>query len=170
MSSPLIMKARRLNFSHGGRSASPVCCCCTATTPMPIAGQLAAGYRVAALSWSGMGGPGWRSFYSVAGYALEAMSAARTAGLFAASAPVIVGHSFGGSCVLEAAARYGDELAGVITLDSLLYPAAQKPTLPSRSAHRIHASLANALARFRLARNDRRCRPSCHAGPAADRN
>lgn len=117
----------------------------------PIAAQLAGEYRVAALSWSGMGGSGWRSSYSVAGYAREAMAAAQASGLMATSRPILVGHSFGGSGALEAALRYGDELAGVILVDSLLNAAAGKPGLPPRAAHRIYPSEGAALARFRLA-------------------
>ncbi|MEJ7935997.1 alpha/beta hydrolase [Sphingobium sp. AN558] len=117
----------------------------------PIAARLSETYRVAALSWSGMGMSGWRTSYSIANYAQEAMAAARAADLFAGGPPVLVAHSFGGGPALEAGCAHGEVLAGAIILDSLLAPDGGKPVLPVRNTHRIYATQAEALARFRLA-------------------
>src|ERR1700679_2523391 len=62
-----------------------------------IAPHLARDYRVAALSWSGMGGSSWRPAYATELFVREAIEGARAAGLFEAKRkPVLVGHSFGG--------------------------------------------------------------------------
>lgn len=117
----------------------------------PVAARLSKKYRVAALSWSGMGKSGWRTSYSIASYAQEVIAAARAADLFVDGPPVLVAHSFGGSPALEAACAHSEKLAGAIILDSLLSPAGEKPVLPPRKSHRVYATRAEALARFRLA-------------------
>lgn len=117
----------------------------------PIAARLSKTYRVAELSWSGMGRSGWRTTYSIAGYAQEVMAAARAANLFAGGPPLLVAHSFGRSPALEAACAHGETLAGAIILDSLLVLDGKKPVLPMRNSHPVYATQAGALARFRLA-------------------
>ena len=117
-----------------------------------LAPYLAQDRRVAALSWSGMGGSGWREAYSVDTYVEEAMAAAQSAGLFEGGPPVFVAHSFGGAPAALAAHRHGDRLAGVILVDSGVSP-------PNPSAYmrrgapggKAYPSLEAALARFRLA-------------------
>lgn len=116
-----------------------------------LAPYLAQTHRVAALSWSGMGGSGWRESYGVDQYVEEAMAAAHAAGLSAAGPPVFVGHSFGGAPTVVAADRHGERLAGAVLVDSGVSP-------PSTSAYARHATpggkayptLEAALARFRL--------------------
>ena len=117
-----------------------------------LAPYLAETHRVAALSWSGMGGSAWREAYSVDTYVEEAMVAADAGGLFAAGPPVFVGHSFGGAPVAVAAERHGHRLAGAVMVDSGVSP-------PSPSAYRrlntpggkTYPTIEAALARFRLA-------------------
>ncbi len=71
------------------------------------------GRRVAALTWSGMGGSGWRPRYGFDVFAAEAVAAAEAASLFeGARAPDVVAHSFGGAVAThlaasEAGARFG---------------------------------------------------------------
>lgn len=116
-----------------------------------IAPFLAQTHRIAALSWSGMGGSGWRETYSVDDYVEEAMAAAEAARLFATGPPVFVGHSFGGAPTVVAADRHGARLAGAILIDSGV-----SPPSPSAYARRAmpggkhYPSLKAALARFRL--------------------
>lgn len=118
-----------------------------------IAPFFASSHRVAALSWSGMGGSDWRERYTGELFAAEAFAAAEAAGLFEAGPPVFVGHSFGGFPTLVCAATRGERLAGVVSLDSPIRP----PELqwrgpPSRSrANRVYPTLEAALARFRFA-------------------
>ena len=116
----------------------------------PVAVPLSQHFRVAALSWSGMGGSDWRDRYSLAGFGDEALTAAEAAGLFAAGPPAVVAHSFGGGPALVAAERYGERLAGVIILDTHLSENPDKILIPPMPQHRIYPTLQDALARFRL--------------------
>lgn len=116
----------------------------------PLAGLLSRDFRVAALSWSGMGGSDWRDRYALEGFAGEALAAAQAAGLFAAGPPVFVAHSFGGGPGVIAAEQYGDRLAGVVILDTHLTEGTDKILIPPVPQHRVQATVAEALARFRL--------------------
>jgi pimeloyl-ACP methyl ester carboxylesterase len=112
--------------------------------------MLADDFRVAALSWSGMGGSDWRERYSLAGLAEEAIAAAEGAGLFEAGPPVLVAHSFGGGPAVIAAERFGERLAGLIILDTFYTNAPDKMLVPQAPQHKVYASLEDALVRFRL--------------------
>jgi pimeloyl-ACP methyl ester carboxylesterase len=134
-----------------------------------IAPFLAKRYRVAALSWSGMGGSDWRDRYSVAICLEEILAAAQASGLFeSAQRPLVVGHSFGGLMLLAAVAAYGERLKGAVVVDSYLQPdgrwylpplppsppSSSSPSPSSSSAPRampVYSSLATALGRFRFA-------------------
>jgi pimeloyl-ACP methyl ester carboxylesterase len=128
-----------------------------------IAPFFASRHRVAALSWSGMGGSDWRAHYTLDAYLDEFLSVAQAGGLFeAAEAPLAVGHSFGGLLLLAAAATYGDRLKGAVILDSYLQPEGgyYLPDLSSpqpasaASTQRpmpVYPTLEAALARFRFA-------------------
>ena len=121
-----------------------------------IAPLLRAGRRVVAMSFSGMGGSGWRTQYSVAQWADEVMAVAQASGLMAGPLPpVLAGHSFGGFPLLNVAARFGAQWSRAVVMDTPLQP-------PSRSGRprrhradalrsaRVYSSLAEALARFRF--------------------
>ena len=121
-----------------------------------IAPLLRSGRRVLAISFSGMGGSGWRTEYSVAQWADEALAAAQAGGLFEAEvAPTVVAHSFGGFALMNLAARFGDRLAQAVIVDTPIRPpgAAQ-----ARSRHRadnarsarVYDSVDAALLRFRF--------------------
>jgi pimeloyl-ACP methyl ester carboxylesterase len=118
----------------------------------PIAPFLATQYRVATLSWSGMGRSDWREAYSPGLFADEALSVAQTAGLFdGARKPVIVGHSFGGIVTMLGAIAQGDRLSGALLLDARLHTRAvwgadAEPAKPRR----IYPSREEAIARFHL--------------------
>jgi pimeloyl-ACP methyl ester carboxylesterase len=114
-------------------------------------------FRVAAMSWSGMGRSDWREDYSIDQHVDEAVAAGEAAGVFdAAQKPVIVAHSFGSLPALRLADRMPDRLAGMVIVDPPLFSeatrAARKPADPEAyRIHRIYPSLAEALARFRFA-------------------
>jgi pimeloyl-ACP methyl ester carboxylesterase len=125
-----------------------------------IAPFFAATHRVAALSFAGMGGSGWRERYSVETMADEVMAAAEAAGLFDAPAkPLVVAHSFGAFAALICAERHGARLAGVVTIDMPLLSREQREARPARGVRgviaarptRIYPTLEAALARFRFA-------------------
>jgi pimeloyl-ACP methyl ester carboxylesterase len=116
---------------------------------------LKAGRRVVALSFSGMGGSGWRTQYSVAQWADEALAVAEAGGLFAAAVPpVVAGHSFGGFPLMNLAARHGARLRRAVIVDTPLRPPPSADGRRGREASlrsaKVYASQAEALQRFRL--------------------
>ena len=121
-----------------------------------IAPLLRRGRRVVAMSFSGMGGSGWRTQYSIAQWADEVMAVAQASGLLAGPvAPVVAGHSFGGFPLLNLAARHGAQWARAVLMDTPLRPPARSGQARRHRADalrsaRVHASLAEALMRFRL--------------------
>ena len=121
-----------------------------------VAPLLSSGRRVVALSFSGMGASGWRTQYSVAQWADEALAVAQAAGLFAAAvAPTVVAHSFGGFPLISLAARFGDRLARAIIIDTPLRPPSgvdgkRRQRIEALRSARVYPSQAEALLRFRL--------------------
>jgi pimeloyl-ACP methyl ester carboxylesterase len=81
-----------------------------------IAPLLASGRRVVAIDLSGHGDSGRRSAYSLDLWADELMAVVEDAGI--AGSPTVIGHSMGGFVTLRAASRFGDALAGAVTIDS----------------------------------------------------
>jgi len=125
-----------------------------------IAPFFADDFRVAALSWSGMGGSDWRESYSIDQLAQEVGAVAAATGLRDTGAkPVVVAHSFGGFPALRYAARSGTQLGGLVMVDSpILSPEMRKARRrpgPSGQVeprpNRVYADLPEALARFRFA-------------------
>ena len=118
----------------------------------PIAPFFAGEWRVTAMSWSGMGGSGWREAYSPELFVREAQAVAHATGLFDGPiAPVMIGHSFGGILTALAAASVGDALRAAALIDVRLrtrsvWGADAEPAPPRR----IYASREEAVARFRL--------------------
>jgi len=123
-----------------------------------IAPFFAQDYRIAAMSWSGMGGSEWRAAYSLDLYVEEAFGVADAAGLFDADEkPVFVGHSFGGFPLLACAARRGEELRSAVVVDTPVLPPERIKEHRERIGRRgypnlvrIYPTLEAALARFRL--------------------
>ncbi|MGF1462204.1 MAG: alpha/beta fold hydrolase [Maricaulaceae bacterium] len=119
----------------------------------PIVGFLAQdGLRVVTLDLSGMGDSGWREQYLMNVYAEEVRAVAQAAGAFdAETAPILVGHSFGGFVAFAAARAFGDRLSGVVVLDSPVRPfdPDRRPSPPRRGG-RSYANPVEALSRFRL--------------------
>lgn len=124
-----------------------------------IAPFFSASYRVAALSWSGMGDSDWREHYELDNFVAEALAASETTGLFAAAEkPIFVGHSFGGVPTIAAGITEGRRLRAVVVVDTPLWsPAERKARRERRKAgraphpNRVYPSFEAALARFRLA-------------------
>ncbi len=120
-----------------------------------IAPLLKAGRRVVALSFSGMGGSVWRTQYSVAQWADEALAVAEATGLFDGPVPpVVAAHSFGGFVLMNLASRHGQRLGRAVIVDTPLRPPARAEARRSRPellrSAKVHASEAEALQRFRL--------------------
>lgn len=119
-----------------------------------LAPLLAEDFRVAAFSWSGMGGSAWRERYSIDLFAREAFAVAEWAGLFEAERPpVFAAHSFGGRIALRCAAgARGGDLAAAILIDTLISPPGRtfggRP-FDARNT-RVYATEAEAIGRFRL--------------------
>ena len=67
--------------------------------------------------------------------------------------PVVIGHSFGGFVTMETGAKHGRRLAGVMLVDSPVNPPERPGGPPNRELrpHRVYPTLEAALARFRLA-------------------
>lgn len=114
---------------------------------------LADSYRIAAIDLSGHGDSGRRSEgeYRLSTWAAEIMAVADDLG--AAGPPVVVGHSMGGFVAIGTAATYGDDLAGIVVLDSPV-SAPDPETDAARGGKvfgplRVYPDLAAALARFR---------------------
>ena len=121
-----------------------------------IAPYLAKDYRVAAISFSGMGGSDWREAYSFKTFAGEAHAGALAAGLYEAPVkPVFVGHSFGGAQVFYAAMNYPEWMRGAILVDTGFGgppPASEGFRSPQgrTQPNRVYPDLATALGRFRF--------------------
>jgi pimeloyl-ACP methyl ester carboxylesterase len=119
-----------------------------------IAPMLADRYRVAALTWSGMGGSDWRAAYSFAGFGAEMLAAIEAGGLNACDEkPLVAAHSFGGFIAMYAAATFGAQFKGVALIDAAVSPPeAPQDGPPQRfRPNRIYPTFNQALARFRLA-------------------
>ena len=120
-----------------------------------IAPWFAKDWRVAAISWAGMGGSGWREAYSAQSFAAEVFAAVEAAGLEAGGVkPILVGHSFGGFPTLYCGVEHADRLRGIIMVDSSIQPPEKRWRGPPPRAgfgNKVYATLTEALARFRLA-------------------
>jgi pimeloyl-ACP methyl ester carboxylesterase len=116
-----------------------------------LAPMLAVNRPVVALDLSGHGESGRRDVYSLSTWAAEAMAVGRDA---FHGPPTIIGHSMGGMVSLAAAPRYGDQLAGVVAIDSPIRDLAPEE-LAAREhrafgPRRIYPTRAAVLARFRV--------------------
>ncbi len=110
------------------------------------------GLRVAALSWSGMGGSDHRARYTLELFVDEALAVAEAAGL--GPCFTVVAHSFGGVPAAALASRHSGRVARAIIIDTPF--GAMRPRDPASAAgrvraHRIYPTLDAALARFRWA-------------------
>ena len=120
----------------------------------PIAPFFAADYRVAALSWSGMGGSDHRASYRIESFVAEIFAVIAAAGLDAAGPPLVVAHSFGGFPMMAAASKHGERLAAAVIIDTPFRGVGEEGGRPPNATmrpHRVYPTIAEALGRFRLA-------------------
>lgn len=106
---------------------------------------------VAAMDFSGMGDSGRRRRYRSEDHVAEIAAVLADADLGAR--PVIVGHSFGGFMAMCHGARYGQDLAGVVFVDTALKPPGANEAEPVKAYDRptrYDPSRENLLKRFRL--------------------
>jgi pimeloyl-ACP methyl ester carboxylesterase len=115
-------------------------------------------HRVVASSWSGMGGSDWRDAYSMDLLCAEMLSTLEATGLDEGPVrPVVVSHSFGSFPAMAFAARFGERIGGLITVDSPFLSNEMRskreidrpPSRPPRDTV-LYDTLVEALARFRL--------------------
>lgn len=111
-------------------------------------------HRIVALDMSGHGDSGRRDMYWTPVWAKEAMAAARAGGID--GKPFVVGHSMGGWVTSQIAVDFGDELAGIMIIDSPLNdepPEIRPMQERARSANKHHgprkSTLEEIVARFR---------------------
>ena len=117
--------------------------------------SLGGDWRVAAISWAGMGGSGWRDTYSTESFAAEVLGAIEAAQLEAGGVkPILVGHSFGGFPTLYCGVEHADRISGIVLVDTSIQPPEKRwkgPLPREHLGHKVYPTLAEALARFRLA-------------------
>jgi pimeloyl-ACP methyl ester carboxylesterase len=141
---PKTSNGRGLLFVHGGGAH--------AHWWSFIAPYFARDFRVAAIDLSGMGDSGRRASYGSDVRAHEMRAVIADAGL--GSQPFVVGHSFGGFMTMKFAAAFGEELGGVVIVDSPIRSPeeeAQSPLAPPNWGNRkLYPTFEAGLARFRL--------------------
>jgi pimeloyl-ACP methyl ester carboxylesterase len=111
-------------------------------------------YRVAAFSWSGMGGSDHRATYSVETFVDEIFAVVAATGLADAGPPIVVGHSFGGFPMMAAVKARGAEFAAAVIVDTPFRAAGEpghRPPNATERRHKVYPTLTAALARFRFA-------------------
>lgn len=117
-----------------------------------IAPFLATEHRVAAISFSGMGGSDWREAYNTDQHAREIFAGCEATGLFAAKEkPLLAGHSFGGAIALRAAMTAGERLRATIVVDSGARDDGSPRAFQMGRPHKLYPSPEAAVANFRLA-------------------
>ena len=84
-----------------------------------IAPLLASSHRIVALDLSGHGDSEARSRYPMSGWASEVVAAASAGGI--SGRPIVIGHSMGGWVAAATGAIHGDDVAGIVIIDSPLF-------------------------------------------------
>ncbi len=117
-----------------------------------VAPMFSRDWHAVALDLSGHGESGRRASYDHEMWAREVMEVGAAAGFD--RPPVVVGHSLGGMVTIVTAARYGDELAGAVIVDSpVRRPSPESEEARSGRAFRspgVYETQDQALSRFRL--------------------
>jgi pimeloyl-ACP methyl ester carboxylesterase len=117
-----------------------------------IAPYFARDFRVAAIDLSGMGDSGRRANYGSDVRAQEMRAVIADAGL--GPHPFVVGHSFGGFMTMKFAAVFGQELGGVVIVDSPIRSPEDETDHPTEPPNwtipKIYPTFEAGVARFRL--------------------
>ena len=111
-------------------------------------------YNVVAMSFSGMGDSGHRASYDIETYSEEQIAVCDAAGLFRHNSnPILIAHSFGALISLHTGWNNGEKFSGLVHIDSPINPVEEPRRKFPRSPrpNRVYDTLAQALARFRLA-------------------
>lgn len=105
-------------------------------------------FRVFALDFSGMGDSGYRQEYRAGIFVRDLVAVVDAIG---AGPCVAVGHSFGGSRLLQACATFPDRLLNAIVLDSYFMLSGERlQTVERRPPPRPYLDWQTAVSRFRL--------------------
>lgn len=114
-------------------------------------------FRVASISWSGMGRSGWRDAYPETLLAEEALAALEETEAFKSPVrPVVVAHSYGCLMAAELAGCIGDRLRSAVLIDPAIYSVEavalrrQRWGQVERKPSRVYATMEEALARYRF--------------------
>jgi pimeloyl-ACP methyl ester carboxylesterase len=105
-------------------------------------------HNVVALDLSGHGDSGRRERYDMTQWAREVVAVAAFAGI--ARPPVVVGHSMGGWVAATTGADHGEQVAGVVIIDSPLndQPPEEAALQQRRRPTRVYTSIEEAVQRF----------------------
>ena len=79
-----------------------------------IGSMLSDKYHFVVMSFSGMGGSDWRSFYSRDTFVEDVWGVVKDTGM---ENPIVVGHSFGGMVSLITASKYSQDMSGLLLVD-----------------------------------------------------
>ena len=71
-------------------------------------------YHFVVMSFSGMGGSDWRSFYTRDTFVDDVWGVVKDTGM---EDPIVVGHSFGGMVSLITASKYSEDMSGLLLVD-----------------------------------------------------
>lgn len=115
-----------------------------------VAPHLQDSYRIAAISWSGMGRSDWRESYRFEQWAREALAAIEIGELDWAGPPVIAAHSLGGSGLLTIGAHHAERIAGGVLVDSFVPRARHGMKTFKAAPFPLYPSVEQALARYRF--------------------
>ncbi|MEB3070270.1 alpha/beta hydrolase [Mycolicibacter sp. MYC017] len=112
-----------------------------------IAPLLAGSYRVVALDLTGHGDSDRRPRYGLTAWAAEVLGAAAAAGI--SGKPTVIGHSMGGWVTATTALHFGDQLAGIVIIDSTLRDEPdERSRFRGRGRASVYESRETILSRF----------------------
>ena len=79
-----------------------------------IGSMLSDNYHFVVMSFSGMGGSDWRSFYTRDTFVDDVWGVVKDTGM---KDPIVVGHSFGGMVSLITASKHSEDMSGLLLVD-----------------------------------------------------
>ena len=79
-----------------------------------IGSMLSEKYHFVVMSFSGMGGSDWRSFYTRDTFVDDVWGVVKDTGM---ENPIVVGHSFGGMVSLITASKHSEDMSGLLLVD-----------------------------------------------------